>query len=68
MYSAKCKENNFAVSAIPITFMSVSAKSLIFMSVSGIRAVGKGSWKKREVEKFLVEKSEVGKDICIPNK
>ena len=61
MYSAKFKENNFAVSAIPKTLMSVSANSLIFMSVSGIRAVGKVSWKKLEIEKFLVEKSEVGK-------
>ena len=26
-----------------------------------IRVVGKGSWKEREIEKFLVGKSEIGK-------
>ena len=37
-------------------------KSIVFkMDKSGIRVVGKGSWKEREVGKFEVGKPEVGK-------
>ena len=44
------------VNGLLISRLSFASNDLWY----GIRVVGKGCWKKRKVEKFLVGKSEVG--------